>query len=100
MTTVAGWATELAWMAAQMSLSGVHVQVAACCKVSLGGSLESATQSGSMAPSFMCSPLESAWMGRALPAKVTSMLHEVPAASRHRKVGGVMPGGKMEPFSG
>jgi hypothetical protein len=44
--------------------------------------------------------MERMTMGGVLPANEISIFHEVPAASRQRKVGGVMPGGKMESFSG
>jgi len=54
-------------------------------------------QSLSMAPMRILSPFDSTWiLGAALPANETSMLHEVPAASRQRKVGEVMPGGKID----
>src|ERR1017187_4428630 len=97
MTRVAGVATEWAWMAAQVAAAGVHVQVAACWAVRVGGLLVSLTAWASMGGISMRSPPVTKWMGGVLSAKKMSMFQEAPAASRQRMVGGVMPGGKMEP---
>ena len=80
--------------------SGVHVQEAACCGVSVGGLLVLETHLGSMGPICIRSPLEKARTGLDLSAKEISICQEVAAVSRHKNMGGVMPGGKMEPFSG
>src|SRR5580658_6966923 len=100
MVTVAGCPVEWSCMADQVSASGVQVQDSACFVVSLGGSLVSETQSGSMGPIFIRSPFDLASMAGALLAKVTLIFHDVAAGSRHKNVGGVIPGGKMEPSSG
>ena len=87
-------------MADHVAVSGVQVQDSACCGVKLGGSLVLETQSGSMAPICIRSPLDKALIEGALSAKDIVIRQDVAAASLHRKVGGVMPGGKMEPSSG
>lgn len=100
MTRVAGAATEWAWMVAQVAGSGVQVHIAACWAVSVGGLLVSLTAWASIGGILMRSPPVTKWMGGVLSAKTMSMFQEAPAASRQRMVGGVMPGGKMEPSSG
>ena len=97
MTRRAGDAIEWAWMAVQVAASGVQVKVAACWSVRVGGLLVSLTACVSMGGILMRSPPVTKWMGEVLSAKRMSIFQEVPAASRQRIVGGVMPGGKIEP---
>src|SRR5579863_101528 len=100
MASVAGCALEWSWMADQVAASGVQTHEAACCALSSGGLLVAATQRGSMAPTCMCCPFDSAWMAGELSEKVTVICQEVAEESRQMIVGCVMPGGKMEPCSG
>src|ERR1017187_1102236 len=100
MVTIAGSAMEFDWIVAHVAESGVQVKVAACCGVSFGASSGLTVHSGSIAPSRILSPVDRTWMVGTFPANEISIFQEVPAASRQRNVGGVIPGGKMEPSSG
>src|ERR1035441_9654505 len=97
---VAACPVEWTCMAAQVAGLGVQVQDVACCGVNFGNSLLGATHWGSIAPVCIRTPLERAWRGGALSAKDMPICQDVAAASLQMNVGGVMPGGKMEPFSG
>ena len=57
-------------------------------------------QRGSISPIRIKSPLELTWRDSEPSAKLTSMRHVRADAfeSRHKKVGGMMSGGKMEPI--
>src|ERR1035438_4528693 len=100
MVRVADWLLECIWMAAQAAGSGGQTQEAACLEVSSGSLLVLETHRGSMGAMDMRSPLERALTDGDLSAKEMTIFHEVAAGSRQMKVGGVMPGGKMEPSSG
>src|SRR5579872_3133360 len=102
MAMVAGDPTECVLIAFQVLASGVHVWAAACSGVSLGSSLFFETASGSISPMRIPSPDDFTWMPGAPSGKVMSTAHEITlaAASRQRKVGGVISGGKMEPDTG
>src|ERR1035438_2710865 len=100
MVSVAGAAVECDWMDCHVGSSGVHVQDAACWGVNVGGSLVLLTQSGSMAPIRIFSPCGRKWREGGSLENAMSMVQESAEPSRHRKVGGVMPGGKIDPSSG
>src|ERR1035438_2178056 len=100
MVTMAGCPVECNWMADQVFASGVQVKVAACWGVNFGASPGSLVHSGSMGPMRILSPLGRNWRIGALSENEISMLQKIPAASRQRNVGGVMPGGNTEPSSG
>src|SRR5208337_229928 len=99
--TVAWHSTECCLIVAHVAASGVQVCAAACSLVSDGGWLLSDTHRGSISPMRMGSPWELTWIGSDPSAKVISMRHVLAeaSASRQRKVGGVISGGKMEPSS-
>src|SRR5271157_4694941 len=98
MVRVAGRLTERFLMAAQVSASGFQVQDAASWGVSLGGSLLSAIQRGSISPMRGRCPLDTAWRAAEPSANATSMRQKraAGAASRHMNVGATMSGGKMD----
>src|ERR1035438_2212085 len=100
--TVAGDPTERFLIASQVRASGVHVWATACSGVSLGGSLLAETACGSISPMRIPSPDDFTWMPGAPSGKAMSTVHDVTlaAASRQRKVGGVISGGKREPSAG
>ena len=102
MVTVAATATDCRLMACQVAGSGFQACAADSGGVSLGGSLVSATQSGSMGPTGRRSPLLVAWIVAGAPPKETSIRQRVTPfpASRQRRVGGVISGGKIDPSSG
>src|ERR1035441_8279022 len=99
---VAGDPTERFLIASQVPASGIQVCAASCSGVSLGSSLLAETASGSISPMRIGSPADFTWMAGARSGNVMSILHEVTlaAASRQRKVGGVISGGKTEPSAG
>ena len=102
MVTVAGRLTERFLMAAQVWASGFQVHAAASCGVSVGSLLLSDTQRGSISPMRIRSPRDTARMpGKPSPNVMSIRQNLAPAAaSRHRKVGAVISGGKTDPFSG
>src|ERR1039457_5735513 len=99
---VAGDPTECVLIASQVLASGVHVCAAACSGVSLGGSLLGHTAAVSLSPVRIASPDDFTWLPGAPSGKAISTVHDVTlaAASRQRKVGGVISGGKREPSAG
>jgi hypothetical protein len=66
--------------------------------VKRGSSFDFEMQSGSIGPIRMRSPRDVAWMGAEPSAKTMSNLQSPAAgtASRQRKVGGVISGGKID----
>ena len=99
---VAGRSVECCLIVAHRGASGVQVCAAACSGVREGGWLVSEMQRGSISPIRIGSPWELTWIGSEPSAKVISIRHVLAdaSASRQRKVGGVISGGKMEPSSG
>src|SRR5664279_948572 len=99
---VAGDPTERFLTASQVPASGIQVCAAACSGVSLGGSLLGEAASGSISPMRIPSPDDFTWMPGAPSGKAMSIVHDdtLAAASRQRKVGGVISGGKSEPSAG
>src|SRR5208283_99588 len=102
MVTVAARFTERFLMAVQVWASGFQVHEAACCGVSAGSLLFSVTQRGSISPMCIRSPRDTARMpGKPSPKVMLIRQNLAPAeASRHRKVGATISGGKIDPFSG
>src|SRR5579862_1058544 len=100
--TVAGPSTECILIVAHVAASGVHVCAAACSGVSEGGLFVLEMQRGSISPIRIGSPLELTWRDSELSAKLISMRHvrADDSASRQRKVGAMMSGGKIESDSG
>src|ERR1035438_5506013 len=91
MVTVAALDTECRFIACHVTGSGVQECAAANCGVSLGGSLVSATQSGSIFPMRRRSPLDVTRIVAAPLPKETSIRHKVTPfpRSRQRNVGAV-----------
>ena len=89
-------------MAVQVAASGIQVCAAACCGVSSGGLLVSATERGSISPMRRRSPFDSTRTWFEPSPKATSIRHRfAPAAgSRQRNVGAMISGGKIDPSSG
>src|SRR5271157_118408 len=102
MVTVAGRLMERILIAAQVWASGFQVHEAACCGVSVGSLLFSVTQRGSISPMRIRSPRDTARMPGKPSAKAMAIRQNLAPgeASRHRKAGATISGGKMEPFSG
>src|ERR1035441_9456376 len=98
---VAGALTERCLILAQASASGLQVLVTFCCGVNSSRSVIGPA-SGSSWPTCRGSPGTSMWIASAWSAKVTStdQRFAFSPASRQRKVGGVISGGKIEPSSG
>src|SRR5215471_6440081 len=99
MVTVAARRFARLLIAAQVSASGVHVWAADCCGVSLGDSLVGDTQRGSISPMRILSPGELIWIPADPSPNSTSIRQAVlfGSGSRHRKVGAVISGGKIDP---
>src|ERR1019366_7151484 len=100
--TVARLATEGRLMACHIARSGVQECAAAIWSVSFGGALVSATQSGSIHPIRRRAPWELVWIAAVPSPNETSIRQRATpfAPSRHRKVGGVISGGKIDPSAG
>src|SRR5579862_3744568 len=99
---VAAWSTAWLRIDFHVSASGFHVCAAACSGVNFGSLLLAEMHRSSISPILSPSPFEDTRSTGEPSAKATVISQRWAsfAESRHWNVGGIISGGKIDPFNG